>query len=342
MRAYEMNEGCVRSMSNRKWLLGLIALVVFFGYILSQFFFSTLKINDLVRQISPNKVEEASLKYVVLISQEQDNPFWREMEKGAKDEAGKQGIKLVYMGPIRSNPIEQIRLLEKSIALRPDAIMIQGMADPGYEQLINQAVAQGIPVITVDADEPSSKRLAYIGTDNRAAGRQMGELVIKDHAGNGKIGVIIGSELADSQRLRLEGFRSVITSAAGMEIIDVRSSNISHIGAAEQTRDMLSQYRDIGTIVGFSSLDAGGILEGVKAIGQEGVHIYGFDDLEITRQGIARGEIKASIVQQPQEIGAKSMALLSSFFQGDKLSGEYFIPTYILDQAQQQAGGNSP
>ena len=83
-----MDEGCVRSMSNRKWLLGLIALVVFFGYILSQFFFSTLKINDLVRQISPNKVEEASLKYVVLISQEQENPFWREMERELRIKQG--------------------------------------------------------------------------------------------------------------------------------------------------------------------------------------------------------------------------------------------------------------
>jgi len=329
-------------MSNRKWSLGLIVLVILFVYILIQFFSSTMKINDLVRQMGPDKTEESSVKFVVLISQEQDNAFWREMEKGARNEAEKLGMKLVYMGPIRSSVTDQIRLLEKSIALKPDAIMVQGIADPGYEQLINKAVDQGIPVITVDADEPSSRRLAYVGTDNRAAGRQMGELVLEDHTGNGKIGVIIGSEMSDNQSLRLEGFRSVITSVPGMEIVDIRASNISHIGAAKQTRDMLSQNKDIGTIVGFSSLDAGGILEGVKAMGKEGIRVYGFDNLEITRQGIAQGEIIASIVQQPQEIGSKSIDLLSGLFKGDKLTGQYFIPSYVLDQAQMQAGGIRP
>ncbi|GGG17393.1 substrate-binding domain-containing protein [Paenibacillus aceti] len=329
-------------MSNRRWLIGLIVLVVGLGYILSQFILSTMKINELVQQIGHSNAETAQVKYVVLISQELDNPFWREMEKGAEAAADRLGIKLGYIGPIRSNPAEQIRLLEKAITARPDAILVQGMADPGYDQLISAAADQGIPVLTVDADEPESRRLAYVGTDNRAAGEQLGRLVLQDASSNGRIGVIIGSELADNQRLRLEGFRSIIAASPDHEIVDIRSSNISHIGAAQQTKDMLSQDGDIGMIVGFSSLDAGGIVEGIKAAHKEGVRVYGFDDLEITRQGIARGEIIASIVQQPREIGAKSIEWLSSFFNGEKLSDRYYIPTYILEQEASAVGGVRP
>ncbi|MCJ8012946.1 substrate-binding domain-containing protein [Paenibacillus sp. KQZ6P-2] len=327
-------------MSNRKWSFGLIALVLIFGYVLIRFFDSTTKVDDLVQRMEHDKTSASPAKHIVLIAQELDNPFWREMEQGADQAADKLGMKIDYMGPIRIDPSEQMRLLEKSIAAKPDAILVQGIGNPEYDQLIGKAVDQGIPVLTVDADEPGSRRLAYVGTDNRKAGEQLGELVVKNEARNGQIGVIIGSE-ADNQRLRLEGFRSVISAAPGFQIIDVRSSNISRIGAAEQAEAMLKQHPDISTIVGFSALDAAGIVEGVTAAGQEDVSVYGFDDLEVTRKGISEGDIKASVVQQPGEIGAKAVYLLDQWFKGEKLSTPYFIPTNIMDGEHMQAGGSN-
>ncbi|MFX3636596.1 MAG: substrate-binding domain-containing protein [Candidatus Pristimantibacillus sp.] len=328
-------------MSNRSWTLGLAALVLVCGYCLIQFFSSSMKIDHLVQQIEPSYAEEPSIKHVVLIAQELDNPFWRRMEQGANEAADKLGMRIDYMGPITINPAEQTKLLEKSIAAKPDAIVVQGIGDPSYDLLINKAIDQGIPVITVDADEPGSRRIAYVGTDNWEAGKQMGELVVKDSDGNGRIGVIIGSELADNQRLRLDGFRSIIAAAPGFEIVDIRPSNISRIGAAIQTEAMLNQYNLIGTIVGFSALDGAGILEGIKATHKEGIRVYGFDDLEQTKQLISEGHIKASIVQQPQDMGAKSVYLLDEFFKGGSLSRQYFIPTNILDGEQKKASVNS-
>ena len=37
---------------------------------------------------------------------------------------------------------------------------------------IEAATAAGIPVITFDADAPGSKRMAYIGTNNKDFGRR--------------------------------------------------------------------------------------------------------------------------------------------------------------------------
>ncbi len=105
------------------------------------------------------------------------------MELGAKEAAAQLGMKIDYMGPIRINPAEQMNLLEKSIAAKPDAIFVQGIKEQHYDLLISKAIDQGIPVITVDADEPAEPTIAYVGTDNWEAGRRMGELVVKDAAG---------------------------------------------------------------------------------------------------------------------------------------------------------------
>jgi ribose transport system substrate-binding protein len=318
-------------VSNKTWTWGLLSIFLVFCYFLFQFLSSTLKIDDLVRQMEQSKAADKPIKHVVLIAQELDNPFWRTVEKGAKEAAVQLGMKIDYMGPIRINPSEQTNLLEKSIAARPDAILVQGIKEQKYDLLISKAIDQGIPVITVDADEPGSRRLAYVGTDNREAGKRMGELVVKDAGAKGHIGVIIGSELADNQQLRLEGFRSVILNTPGFEIVAVRSSNISRIQAARQTEAILNQYASIQTIVGFSSLDAAGIVEGIKATNRADVRVFGFDDLEETKQGIAHGAIVASVVQQPKEIGSKSVYLLEEFFRGQSFPVKHFTTTDILD-----------
>ncbi|NRF90143.1 substrate-binding domain-containing protein [Paenibacillus frigoriresistens] len=329
-------------MSKKKWTVGLIGIFLVFCYFLYQFLTSTLKIDHLVGQMEQSKIEDKGIEHVVLIAQEIDNPFWRTVELGAKEAAAKLGMKIDYMGPIRINPAEQMNLLEKSIAAKPDAIIVQGIKEQRYDLLISKAIDQGIPVITVDADEPASRRLAYVGTDNWEAGKRMGELVVKDAGGKGRIGVMIGSELADNQQLRLEGFRSIIRNTPGFEIVAVRSSNISRIQAAKQTEAMLNQYASIQTMVGFSSLDAVGIVEGLKATNRADVSVYGFDDLEETKQGIAQGAIQASIVQQPKEIGFKSVNLLAEIFKGSSIPVQHFTATDILDRNQLKLSVGSP
>ncbi|MCY9669161.1 substrate-binding domain-containing protein [Paenibacillus alginolyticus] len=329
-------------MSKKKWTVGLIGIFLIFCYFLFQFVTSTLKIDHLVGQMEQSKIEDKGIKHVVLIAQEIDNPFWRTVELGAKEAAAKLGMKIDYMGPIRINPAEQMNLLEKSIAAKPDAIIVQGIKEQRYDLQISKAIDQGIPVITVDADEPASRRLAYVGTDNWEAGKRMGELVVKDAGGKGRIGVMIGSELADNQQLRLEGFRSIIRDTPGFEIVAVRSSNISRIQAAKQTEALLNQYANIQTMVGFSSLDAVGIVEGLKATNRADVSVYGFDDLEETKQGIAQGAIQASIVQQPKEIGFKSVNLLAEIFKGGSIPVQHFTATDILDRNQLKLSVGSP
>lgn len=320
-------------MLKRIWPFGLIVLVLIFAYILVRFILSSMTVGDLVGQIRLQRADDPSIKHIVLISQVLDNPFWRELEQGAEEAADKLGMRIDYTGPIRINPAEQMRLLEKAISSRPDGIIVQGIVDPDYDALIQRAAGQGIPVITVDADEPGSSRLAYVGTDNLGAGKRMGDLVLKGAAGKGKIGVMIGSERAENMQLRLAGFRQVISAAPGFVIVDVRSSNISRIGAAKQAEAMLKQHPDIQTIVGFSSLDAAGIVEGIQAAGRTGIRVYGFDDLPITRQGIEQGDISASIVQSPKEMGAQSIGLLNDYFHGQSFAAEHFIPTSVMDKA---------
>ncbi|SYX86769.1 substrate-binding domain-containing protein [Paenibacillus alvei] len=321
-------------MAKRKWIIGLIVLAAIFGYVIVRFLSSTLAIERLVGQLETgtDAGKQQSRKHVVLIAQELDNPFWRTVEQGAKEAAAQLDMEIEYTGPIRINSSEQMRLLAKAIASKPDAILTQGINEPRYNELVSRAMDQGIPVITVDSDAPDSRRFAYVGTDNRAAGVQMGELVVHGSAYKGKIGVILGSKLADNQRKRLEGFRSIVDKASGYEIVDMRSSNISRIEAAKQTKLMLSEHPDIRTIIGFSAWDAAGIVEGLQAAHKGKINVFGFDDVEATKRAIAHGDIVATLVQQPREIGAEAVSILQQIFAGEPYAATQYTSTKVLEQ----------
>ncbi|CAH8772850.1 substrate-binding domain-containing protein [Paenibacillus dendritiformis] len=322
-------------MSDKRWAAVLGLLFLSFLYLLFQFMSSTYRNQELIRQWSETETGASSKPHVMLISQELDNPYWRMIEQGARDAANRLGIALEYVGPLRINTEEQTMLLEKAIAAKVDAILLQGIHSIAYTRLIDQAVAQGIPVITVDADSPDSKRLSYVGTDNYESGRRLGEIVAE--AGRAfsdrpvtKIGVLIGSNLAENQTLRLDGFRSVISQHRSLQIVDVRVSNISRIEAAQKASEMLYLHPDIAIIVGMSALDGAGILQAAKSSGRDDLLIFGFDDIEETKQALARGEIEASIIQKPYRMGYDSVSIIHDVLEGRSAPAHHLMDTEIL------------
>lgn len=329
-------------MSNRKWTFALIPLFLLFAWLLFQFTLSFFQIHQFAAQLKTASPKGGiSAKKVVLISQELDNYFWRSIEQGARKAAEAHGMRLDYIGPNRINPSDQIRLLDKTIAAKADAILIQGINDPTYRQLIDKATEAGIPIITVDTDEPDSRRLAYVGTDNEGAGKRMGELVVQASGERGDIGVLISNEHVENQRLRLAGFRSVIGLYSELNIVEIRSSDISRLQAAQQAQNMLIRYPQIRYMVGFSALDGPGILEAEERIGLKNLHIFAFDDMAETLEAVRNTRIESTIVQQPVEMGTTAIELLNDYFKGKAPRDTTFTKVYEVqtDSPNSTAGG---
>lgn len=320
-------------MSNRKWNLSIVMLFAIFATLMLSFLFSMLRIRDMIEPLrSTSNNTDPIRRHVVLISQELDNPYWRSIEEGAREAAKKFDINLEYSGPFRINPDEQITLFKKAIATKADAILIQGINNPIYRSLIETARNQGIPVITIDTDEPTSSRLSYVGTDNFEAGKRMGELVVQATGTKASIGVLIGNESADNQQQRLEGFRSVINKVERFTIVDVRSSNISRLQAADQAETILTNHPEVRYMVGLSSLDGLGILDATQRANLQDIHIFAFDDLEETQQEIAQCKIETTIVQQPNRMGYDAISLIHDFFQNKTIQPHHFTEITILNR----------
>lgn len=329
-------------MTDKKWLAGVFILMVLFGYLFYQFARESNQIDRIVTDLKEPQSPADKARHVVLIEQEQGHPYWQLVEQGASDAAKLYGIDMEFNGPIRDSMDEQIKLMEKAIASKVDGIIVQGLNDMQFTPVINKAIDKGIPVLTIDTDAPTSKRLTYVGTDNLEAGKMLGHLVADSTGGKGKIGVIIGSQQAESQLQRLSGLNSVVADYPELQVLDVRASNISMMEAIQKAADMLRDHPEITTMVGTSATDALGILQAKKSLKRTDIKIIGFDDLPETLDAIAKNEIEATVVQQPYLMGEESVRLLHAYFGGETLPFTYYTKMDVIDRHQSSSGRKRP
>src|SRR5277367_5835712 len=99
-------------------------------------------------------------------------PYWQEARVGFLDAAKTLGVKAELIGPTGYQPNAELGMFRQVVEQHPAGICLSAAQPEIFRAEIDKAVAQGIPVICVDADAPDSKRVLYIGTDNFKAGRE--------------------------------------------------------------------------------------------------------------------------------------------------------------------------
>jgi ribose transport system substrate-binding protein len=140
---------------------------------------------------SPPKPPKA-VKTVVFITNSTSD-FWKVAQKGCEKADAELPDVTVAFKPTNTGTIEEQNGLIRQALDRDDAdaIAISPVDPGGQKKVINDAAKKAF-VMTQDSDAPDTDRTLYLGADNRAAGRQAGELIKQALPQGGKIMVFVG------------------------------------------------------------------------------------------------------------------------------------------------------
>jgi ribose transport system substrate-binding protein len=190
--------------------------------------------------------------------------------------------------------------------------------------------------MTQDSDAPQSNRACYIGTDNRAAGRQAGELIKQALPNGGKVMAFVGQADAQNAKERFEGIKDALA-GTNIQVIDLRTDDNDRVRAKANVSDTLVKYPDVGALVGLWDYNGPAILSAVKDANKTGqVKIIAFDEQEDTLKGVKDGAIVGTVVQQPFEFGYQSIKDMAQIIGGDRsvipASKQIFIPTKVINK----------
>jgi ribose transport system substrate-binding protein len=222
----------------------------------------------------------------------------------------------------------QRQILDDLVAKGVDGIAVSVNDPDNQTEFLNKIAGQTL-LICCDSDAASSKRVAYIGTDNEAAGEEAGKMIKECLPNGGKIMLFVGHSDAQNAVERAGGIKKALE-GSNVQIVDIRTDDTDAVRAQKNAEDTLVKYPDIACLVGLWNYNGPAILNAVRSAGKTGqVKIVCFDDEADTLAGIAAGDIYGTVVQNPFEFGKQSVTLMDQYLHGDKskLTGKIFIPT---------------
>jgi ribose transport system substrate-binding protein len=235
-----------------------------------------------------------------------------------KADAELDNVEVVFKIPYTGTAKDQdAMLVEANLKDRVAALALSPIDPVGQKKRINET-AKNTVFITLDSDAPESDRLAYVGVDTRAAGREAGELVKKALPQGGKIMAFVGRAELENAKEKFAGLKEALQGSK-VEIIDLMSDEASQMKAEENATAAIEKHPDLAGMVGLWSYNGPAILTAVKRAKKVGqIKIVCFDEEADTLAGIQEGAIFATVIQQPFEIGYRSVQVMSKLLQGDK------------------------
>jgi ribose transport system substrate-binding protein len=224
-------------------------------------------------------------------------PYWQEAQAGLTDAAKQMGVKAELIGPDKFDPQEQLKAFQKAVESKPSGIMISVTRPELLQDAINNAIAQGIPVITVDSDAPNSKRVMFVGTDSYRAGEESGKRMADLLKGKGQVVVItIPGQLNLDERAR--GVNEALKKYPGIKIAQTIDDNGDPRVANDSMSALLKAKAKIDGIICLEASGGSGAAEALHRLDIK-IPIVGFDKDPETLDWIDRDGITATVTQKP-------------------------------------------
>ena len=207
---------------------------------------------------------------------------------------------------------------------RSDGVAFMALDHPLVREAVRELAEAGVPVVTLISDLSSSRRCAYVGLDNRAAGRTAALLIGRFLGKRGaQVALIAGSRSYRAHEEREAGFLSLIDEMfPGLEVVGLREGHDDAAMNQRQTRSLLEQYPRLAGIY-----NIGGASDGVgRALQQAGrgeqVVFIGHGLTPDTRALLIDGSLDAVITQSPHTTLMSCVRIFTNLREGrDVLSG---------------------
>jgi len=290
-------------------------------------------------QSAPGAAADAGVKRFVFIANG-DDPFWDACNAGLVEGAKRYGLEAKGLRVVMEKnngtaqgQIEKLRQFGSQSDIAGVAISVIQAENVAIVEEMKSLRAKGVKVITVDGDVNRDTfrdaRPFYIGTDNIVAGRLLGAAAKAILTARGKTqGSYVqfaGFTDNDNARARMNGVRETL--GAAFTEVDRMSDEMDLAKARDNVRTALVNHPDLTALVGIWAYNAPAIAEVVQERGvRDRLTVVTFDAQAAAIERMAAGQIDAMVVQNPFEMGIRTVRLLTAMHTGDEATIAEMFP----------------
>ncbi|RKN52975.1 sugar ABC transporter substrate-binding protein [Micromonospora costi] len=270
-----------------------------------------------------------------VVEQQLSNPFFLTIQNAVKDEAKKQGIKVITAeSKTAGDSATQLTAIQDMINRGVKGIIIDPANATALVDVIKQARSKGILVVAVNTEtDPVDAVDATFETDNLAAGKLIGQWA-KAQVGSAAPKVaMLDYDLTDrTSKQRHDGFLQGFGLSEGApEIVAEKQTEASVSGGQAAMENMLQARKDINVVYGINEPMAQGAHAAIAAQNLTNVTIVGIDGSCSGVAAVKNGEIGATVAQFPSKMGEMALDTIVQYVKdGTKPSGVINSGTVLI------------
>ena len=244
---------------------------------------------------------------VVGFSQIGAESAWRTANTASiKAEAAKRGIELRF-ADAQQKQENQIQAIRSFIAQGVDVIAFSPVVETGWEPVLREAQAAGIPVVLSDravdvTDE--SLYVTFIGSDFVEEGRRAGRWLAEATGGQALIAELSGTPGSAPAIDRKQGFEEILSAHPGMKIVKSQSGDFTRAKGKEVMESFLKSPEGATLTALFAHNDdmALGAIQALEEAGiQPGkdVRIVSIDAVRGAFEAMVQGKLNCTVECNP-------------------------------------------
>ena len=292
---------------------------------------------------SPKKEKTQSVaqqerKRIALVMKTLTNPFFVEMEKGARRAEKELGIELVVKNAAQETSIEQqIQMVEDAISEKVDAIVIAPGDSHQVIPVLKKAQDRGIKVVNIDnrldpeaARQAGLARVPFVSVDNEKAAYEAARVLVSDVNRATDALILEGIRSAENARLRKQGAARAFSENRHVRVVASESANWKIDEAYTTTQRILAKHPDVKIIFASNDMMGLGALMYLQEGGKKNIRVGSYDALPEAIAEIKAGRLTVTVDQQAAEQGFQGILLATRLLKGEKLEPTMLISTRLI------------
>jgi simple sugar transport system substrate-binding protein len=213
----------------------------------------------------------------------------------------------------------QVDAINAAIAARAKGIATTSPQPGVLKTLVRKAAARGIPVVTLNSDDPATGRIAYVGADLTEAGQIWANYLVTNKlvkAGD-KVWLPVEAAGASYQVLETQGIASVFR-PRGIKFEVFNAGGDPAKSQAAMQDYLTAKGKGIAAMIGLGDQVTSNTPKVFRSVGWKPgrIPVVGWGNTLATAQAVQQGYIKAGLWQYPDSQGYLPIVLLKLLSDG--------------------------
>jgi ribose transport system substrate-binding protein len=258
-----------------------------------------------------------------------NNPFFVTMKDGAEAKAKELGYNLIVLDS-QNDPSKELSNVEDLTVRGVKAILINPTDSDAVSNAIRMANRSKVPVITLDRGASRGEVVSHVASDNVVGGEMAGHFIVEKIGEKAKVIQLEGIAGTSAARERGEGFMNAVK-GSGMQLLASQPADFDRTKGLNVMENLLAANPEVQAVFAQNDEMALGALRAVQASGKN-ILIVGFDGTDDGIAAVNRGQLAATVAQQPDLIGALGVETADRVLKGESVDDYIPVPLKIIGE----------